>query len=148
MNDTLGAILRSPPACMCGAPAVVPLDEDVRVCDGCFEEICSRIISDLKFDPVTSESPSDVNVTAGAIRAPASAPAVTTSFDPMRGPPIPPDASANCDALAASRLSFEDPDMEAAVRSLEIEWLRVGIIMNSMTLRVVAQSEISSSAAA
>jgi hypothetical protein len=105
----------------CGAPAIIE-DNLVFLCASC------------KSSSVTSGSPLDVKVSA-----PSSAPkplAADTSFStPMLPQAFPPSASANCGA-SASLLSFDDE-----CDALEIEWMRLGIIMNETTLRVIAASD-------
>lgn len=82
-----------------------------------------------------------VDASAGAIPAPVSVSADANNSDPVRESQFPPSASATSGALVASLFSFDNAELEEAVRALEIEWLRAGIIMNAMTLRVIAASD-------
>jgi hypothetical protein len=93
---------------------------------------------------VTSSS-ADVRVTTASDALPQSEGAVVTS---LPAPTLTGVASAPAElASAGSALSSDcigdiGPDLEAAITALELSWLRCGIVMNSMALRVAAASEI------
>lgn len=78
-------------------------------------------------------SSADVNASAGAVLAPASTSVDATNSDPDASSRVPETAA---DTSVSPLLSFE-----AEVAALEVEWLRAGIIMNSMAFRVIAASD-------